>query len=260
MSPADIRSIAALVKAHHTGLAVELFGADALAPETLAEAMNLGLLTPAQVSASGALAGAFESGVKKLRPRPLTAWETLRAQAARQLGASMVVGLGDQVANSLASSVMSAGNEAVDSDRRRLVAAAVGYGVERHLSTAQIRSVIARVLGDDWARDVGRIAATEVQRAVNAGYAAAVATDFGAGASVAVIPNADACDKCRRAYLDGGIPRVFRLSDLPAPEVNFGVAAADRVVTLPPLHPWCHCQLIHVPEGWGFGDDWSLRP
>lgn len=258
MSPGDIASAASLIRAHHVGLAVELFGADAVSPETIAAAVKMGVLTVKDAAAAGVIAKAFEHGVAKLTPRPLTTWEMLRSRAARQLGAMMVVGLGDKAAHDFSTGVMAAGNASGDDDRRRLVATAVGYGLDRHLTASQVRSLIGTALGDDWTRDVGRIASTEIQRAVNAGYGAAVRTDFGGGAGVAVIPNPDACQKCRSAYLDGGKPKVMRLDDLPPPEVNFG--ATTKVVTMPPLHPWCHCQLVHVPSGWRFGDDWSLSP
>ena len=260
MTLAQMQSLAALIKGHHVALAIELFGVDAVSPESLAAVVAAGLLTQAQVAASAKsiAAQAFQHGADQVAKKPLSPWQQAYSQAVRQLGAQLVMGLGNRVAEDFTTQAVSSTNsDAIE--RRRIIAETVGYGIERELSTTQIRGLLGSALGDDWSRDVGRIAATEVQRAVNAGYASSVERDLGGDADVAVIPNQDACPACRKAYLEGGRPKIFKLSALPPPEVNFGVKSADRVTTRPPLHPWCHCQLVYVPPGAGFDEDWNLR-
>lgn len=257
MTLAQLQSLAALIKSHHIALAVELFGADAISPQSLQQAVEAGLLTQAQIesSALSVAAQAFQLGANKLNKKALPPWQQAYAQAARQLGAQLVMGLGNRVAEDFTTQAISSTN-ADALERRRLIAETVAYGIERDMGVTQVRGLLGSALGDDWARDIGRIAATEIQRAVNTGYATSVQRDIGDDANVAVIPNADACSACVKAYLKDGKPRIFKLSDLPPPEVNFGVKSSERVTTRPPLHPWCHCQLVYVPPGETF-EDWS---
>lgn len=260
MTLAQLQTLAALIKSHHVALAIELFGADAVSPQSLAAVVEAGLLTHAQVQASAKsiAAQAFQHGADKLNKKPMPPWQQAYSQAARQLGAQLVMGLGNRVAEDFTTQAISSSNaDAIE--RRRLIAETVAYGIDRELSTSQVRGLLGSALGDDWSRDIGRIAATEIQRAVNAGYASSVERDIGRDADVAVIPNPDACPACRRAYLSAGKPTTFKLGDLPPPEVNFGVKSSERVVTRPPLHPWCHCQLVYVPPGASFDEELNLR-
>jgi hypothetical protein len=58
------------------------------------------------------------------------------------------------------------------------------------------------------------------------------------------------CVNCNRLYLDSGIPRIFKLSEMAVS--NVGRKAADWLPTIGAVHPWCHCQLHVLPEGFGF--------
>lgn len=215
------------------------------------------------VAPAGAGAGAPPGGATgadgMIPDDDLPAWQRRYAEAARQHGAQMVVGLGNRTADRVAGDAFE-----VDLDQevelRRRTAETIAQGIESGESAGSTAAKLGRALDDDWTRDLGRIVMTETQAAVNAGYKHAVLDEIGDDALVAVIPDAGACAVCRRLYLERGKPRIFKAAALPPATVNYGVKAADKVPCVPPMHPWCACQLVYVEPGWSFNDEWQLLP
>lgn len=267
LSPADLSMLAELIKGHHIALAVQWFGAAAVDPESLKAVVDAGLLTPEQLEESswGTLGQAYALGAGKAQgqvagpAKTLTPWQEKQAAAARQHGAAMVVGLGNKLAGDLVTLTLSSDNQQAQK-YKQAIAEGVAQGIEAGKTWSQTRSALGEALDGDHTRDLGRIAATEVQRAVNAGYADQLVEDFGGEALAAVIPSPDACPQCRKHYLEDGKPRIFKLSELPPSTANFKKKQGEWVPTIPPLHPWCGCQLVHVEPGWGFDDNWTLLP
>lgn len=140
-------------------------------------------------------------------------------------------------------------NEAIDAIRDR-----VSQQFERRESRQWLRGELARALKDG-ARDVARIAETESQRAFNEGVAADVEERHGSDAWVFKRPNPNACGDCKRLYLDGERPIVFRLTELRANGSNFGRKKDDWLPTVDPTHPNCQCHLYHLPDGFTLDDD-----
>jgi hypothetical protein len=58
------------------------------------------------------------------------------------------------------------------------------------------------------------------------------------------------CPNCNRLYLESGIPRIFKISELAIS--NVGRKAANWLPTIGSVHTWCACQLHVLPEGFGF--------
>jgi len=115
----------------------------------------------------------------------------------------------------------------------------------------------------DWSRDMGRIGATEKQRAMQEGAVAGLKARRkkpGKSIRVAKQPTPDACPDCKRLHLDGGVPIIFPLSLLEANGTNVGRKRASWKAVVGPVHPWCACELIEVPDGWGFDADGNLSP
>ena len=180
-------------------------------------------------------------------PRP-----TLRQEAAEQArtrGAQRVVGLGNTVGDDLATLTIDSEGELAQ-ERRRRIAQAVGEGIAAGESRNEIRRRVVAALEGDYARDIDRIVDTETHTAMQQAWADRTLERFGKDALVAVVPSPSACAACMRLYTEGGVPRIFRLAELPASSVNFRRKSADRVACLPPLHPWCGCHLVRVPAGW----------
>lgn len=97
----------------------------------------------------------------------------------------------------------------------------------------------------DVQRDWHRIVNTEMHSARTQGISQGFRKQFGGGVTVIVRPHPDCCDLCRAAYLSRGIPKVFKLADL-AMRNNVGRTAAElkKEPGLPPLHPYCMCEIM----------------
>ena len=281
LTPDELERVRWLIRQNMVVLAVQLYGADSIPKELLDEAIKAGKITQAAVDAVGrGLAGdayllgyeQHKNPVQTAQETPedfaaradtvhagLSDWERRMARQARVKGAQFVVGLGNDVADDFTTLLISSDNEAART-ARRVIAEETATAIEARESWRRLRGTLGESLGEDWARNLSRIAATEIQAAVNAGIADAIEEESGHMAQVAAIPTPDACPVCRRFYLDGSKPRIYRLGDLPHHGVNFRKPQAQWVPCLPPSHPWCGCTIIEVPEGWEFDDAWELRP
>lgn len=132
---------------------------------------------------------------------------------------------------------------------------AVAQGVELGEGAKKVRSRILEHLNDG-ARDLDRIASTELQRAHDMGRAHDIAERYGADARVFKRTGKDACKSCHAAYDDeSGQPRIFLLSELQANGDNFGKKQKEWLPTVGPLHPNCHCTLYRMPTGATFDDE-----
>lgn len=93
----------------------------------------------------------------------------------------------------------------------------------------------------DWGRDLGRIAATEMQNVYEEGRAASIEDKEGKDAEVYKNVYPQACRFCIKFFTTSGIgsqPVVFKLSDLRAMGSNIGKKQAQWTPTLQPTHPW----------------------
>lgn len=130
---------------------------------------------------------------------------------------------------------------------------------------------LAHSLQTDWRRDWRRVAETELHSAKTQGQAQAIAHKIdvysdsdGVQSNVSVVPAPDACEDCKKLYLDeDGNPRVFVLKDLMDAGSNGEPGVSHKrekglhihwKTTLPPLHPRCGCSLTYVPPGFGWKD------
>ena len=282
LNPDELAKVKDLIRQNFVVLAIRLYGVDSIPKDLLDEAVKAGKITQAMLDTFGprGVAGdAYLLGYEQhahpaqtVSERPedfaaradqvhegLSDWERRMAQQARMKGAQFVVGLGNEVADDFTTTLISSDNEQAR-EARRVIAEDTASAIEARESWQRLRGTLGENLGEDWARDLHRIAATEIQAAVNAGIADAIEEQEGHEAFVAVIPNPDACEVCLRFYVRAGKPRIFKLGDLPPHGVNFKKPKAQWVACLPPSHPWCHCQLVSVPDGWAFDEDWVLRP
>lgn len=120
----------------------------------------------------------------------------------------------------------------------------------------QMASEIGKRTGA-WKKDLQRITATETQRAMQEGYSEGLIDREGDPKNILVVklPSPDACPDCVRLHLkagQGSPPRVFRLSELEANGTNHGRKRPDWKAVVGTVHPWCACELQHVPPGWGY--------
>ena len=281
----QIHDLAQTIRDAHTGLVIGMLGDDAVAPSEVKRLVTAGVLPKSALKiiddafTYGMLLTEIQAAVQrgtatvpsvslaqmrqrlKQRPLPLTPGEEAAVRAARQHAATFVRGLGNKIADDFTT-------KAIDADkalRRRYantISETVSEGIARRDAWRKIKSELGHRTGD-WARDFGRIAATEKQRAMQEGYTARLRAREGEDALVAKVPTPQACDHCVRLHLtngQGSRPRIFRIADLEANGSNVGRKANDWRAVVGPTHPWCECAMIHIPPGWGFDAENNLVP
>lgn len=196
---------------------------------------------------------------KALPREPLTESERAALTWARNSAATKVKGLGNRVASDFATIAIEADRE-LRVEQERAIREEVAEGIAERKAWRKVASALGDRTGD-WSRDLARIAATEQQEAMTEGQAAVMKRRAGGeDVRVAKRPNPDACEACLAAYTQNGRPRIFWLEELRANGSNVGKKRKDWKPTLGPLHPWCACELIEVPDGWGFDEAGDLMP
>jgi hypothetical protein len=319
VTPAQLRDLRQIIEDYHQAFIAGTIGPDTLKPADVQRLIDAGIL-PADIgytfqpgvrelppAAMNAIEDAYRYGhvlaasrtldEKRLRgkitydqfvteyaPRtPLTPAELNAIEWLKHSAATEIVGLGNRVADNFATTAIEA-----DAELRRkymgLIREALEENVERRDTWRKLASDLGHKTGD-WARDFGRIAATEKSKAMQEGVASGLIKEYGdpEDVRVAKLPNPGACPDCVRlhytAYGDpedvrvaklpnpgacpdcvrlhytageGSTLRIFKLSELVGNGTNVGKKRAAWEATVGPVHPWCGCELIHVPEGMGF--------
>jgi len=192
-------------------------------------------------------------------PVALTSAEQRAYDFASARAGTYIVGLGNRYSQELGTVLIDA-DQAL-ADRLRVgVRSAVAEKKARRQTVGELKTNLGR-LSEDWARDWDRVAATESHNAHQEGVLSATVARHGGGAMMAKIPEPDACKHCRRLYLGSdGLPIVKPASWWQAQGTNAGLKPADWKPVLGAMHPWCRCQLVRVPAGFGFNDDLELLP
>ena len=124
-------------------------------------------------------------------------------------------------------------------------------------SVSSIISEIGHKTGD-WNRDLGRIAATEMQTIYEEGRAAEIEKRYGKDALVHKDVYLQACRFCIKFYCTNGLgskPKLFTLDELRGNGSNIGRKQADWKPTLPATHPFCRCNIHAVQKGKIWNED-----
>ena len=111
---------------------------------------------------------------------------------------------------------------------------------------------------ENWNRDYGRIAETEMNSIFNLGRATQYKERFGEDVLVYKETFPQACRHCIRLHLTGGIgsmPIVKKLSEIIANGTNIGRKVADWLFTVDSEHPFCRCILKYVLPGMEWNDE-----
>lgn len=277
-TPEQVQEIARIIRDHHTAF-VASFAPDTVAEQEIQGLIDRGILPPETVEfikdsyLYGQLAStvrafddqkemkklSYESFKKRLkkRPVPLTEAEKSAISWAEHSAALHVRGLGNKIADDFSTVAIEA-----DADLRRkyedTIRSETKGALERRETWRKLASNMGHETGD-WARDFGRIAATEMQRAHQEGVSQGLKKREGDPETVMVakIPNSDACKHCVRLHLKNGhgsAPRVFKLSELQENGSNVGRKAADWKAVVGPVHPWC------FPAGTSVETDTGPKP
>ena len=114
---------------------------------------------------------------------------------------------------------------------------------------------------ESWKANWGKMSLSEKVDASMHGTADAIREDTGEESLVFKQPEPDACSHCVRLYTgNDGHPKVFTLSALAANGDNTGLRKTAWKPVIGITHPNCQCQLMYMPDGWGFDENGSLAP
>ena len=210
--------------------------------------------------------------------------EAAAEQIALTRAASHVRGLGNRIGATIGSSLIEA--DTVQATRyrglirdvlaarngskpaaARIKAEGIAQGKEEDFFDGMFRETAQQMASDlghltgNWSRDLLRITQTEAMTTMNEAQAERWKEDEGDPEDILVYRNVrpDACPACKSLYLDGTVPRIFRLAGLEANGTNVGRRRSDWLPVNGATHPWCSCvtvrlsRFVDVPTGWKHG-------
>jgi len=276
LTPQQIEELREIIREATTAVAVSTTGM-AATPEQLARLVDQGYIRQEDIRditldafelgrLLEKLPGADQMGYREFKdylrhnPVEMSDAERLAYGIARDRAGQFCVGLGTRASGEV-------GNEVVQLDEQLASAWRNGIQDESAWKAARRDAVTnlttrLRQMSEDWARDWGRIASTESQMAYQQGFLEATVRRHGSEELLAKMPEPNACDDCKRLYLDAdGRPEAHPASWWAENGVNnVGRKRADWLPVLGAMHPWCQCQLVRVPRGMVFDADGDLVP
>jgi hypothetical protein len=272
----QLYQIREIIADHHSAFIVNAISPSAVAPDILQRLKDKGLVSVKVNSIEDAylygqvLAMAddpkfatmtyeqFKQHIQK-NPIPLSPIETQAVNFAQQQAGQYCKGLGNRV-DTATGTILIEADAAQRQQMRDIIKTETAVNIARRESVQKLKSQLGWATRD-WSRDWQRIANTEKQNAMQRGVADHYAKRYGGDVRVAKRPMPDACKHCKRLHIGpDGHPRVFKLSELEANGTNVGRKAANWLPVVGTVHPHCQCQMIRVPDGWGFDEDGSLAP
>ncbi len=297
LTPAQLETLKRIVQDYHLAFALGVYGPDSIPPAETARLISMGIVpedlalvfTPRPGEEAPLamrltdLAYQYGQQLGDARQRDavtkmgadefLEHLEATRAELspvdrqamawARYNAGQHVRGMGDRISLQLGTVVLDA-----DAEQRRKYLGVIQRELEESIDKRATWRELASEIGhatEDWSRDMQRVAATETQFAMQEAQAREIAkhADDPDDVRVAKIPAPDACPDCVRLHLTAGPgspPRIFKLSELQANGTNVGRKRAAWKAVVGPVHPWCGCELVEVPGGWGFDEDGNMVP
>lgn len=277
LTPDQILEIQDIIELHHNAFIANTIGHDAVPDEVLDELREKGLLNKEskelikQVYTYGQTLGRinnpnaanmsyerFENYIQK-NPEPLTQMQQRAVRMAQINAGQYCMGLGNVIEKDTGRVLIEADQQfriQYEDKIKNLTA----LNAARRESIEKLRSDLGWSTGD-WSRDMKRIAVTEIGYATQQGQADYLRKKYGEDVFVARIPNPGACKHCIRLHIGpDGQPRIFKLSTLEEHGSNVGRKAFDWQSVVGPVHPNCVCNMISIPNGWGFNEEGDLVP
>lgn len=276
LTDAQLHAIRELIRDQHSAFVVNTVGPEAVSPELLEKLQSLGLVDIEVASIEDAylyghaLAAALDPRVanmtlqefkRYLRQNPVKLSEVERRAIdfAKHQAAQFAVGLGNKIDTATGQLLIEA-DARLRAERRDQIRSATAEALAKRKAIKELVSDLQWAT-KDWQRDWDRIAVTEKHNAMQRGVADSLLARYGDGVLVAKRPTPDACKSCKKLYLGSdGNPLIFKLTDLERNGTNFGRKVRDWLPVIGATHPWCQCQLLRIPQGWGFDEQGDLIP
>lgn len=182
---------------------------------------------------------------------PLSEAEKVAVRIVEQRAVEGITGLGNKIASNLRTIFIEK-----DLKQRKEFEEIIREASKKAIKKRETIKGIVSEIGhktNDWARDLDRIADFILHEAYDNGRAFAIKKSHGNNAVVYKRVHKDACEHCKRLYLEDEItwePRLFKLSELMGNGTNIGVKVKDWKPVIGATHPWCNCDLEYVPFGY----------
>jgi hypothetical protein len=191
----------------------------------------------------------FLSYLKKGQYVPMTSKEQNMYNIAQNRTYTHLKGLGETMKQTVNGIILEE-DQSKRLEYEKIIHDEIAIGIQERKSLRSIVSEIGHKTGD-WQRNLGRIVQTEYNNIFQEGRAAQIINLYGADALVYKTVFEKACRFCIKAYLTSGIgsePRIFKLSELIANGTNIGVKSDSYKPIVTSHHPFCRCQLHHLPK------------
>lgn len=182
---------------------------------------------------------------------PLTAAEKITLEHIRLRMYSDIKSLGNRIGNDVRNIALEKSNQ-TRAKYEDALKETFTSGVEQSKSASEIALELGHKT-KDWARDFDRISDYVLHEAFDTGKALSLlrkGEESGEEQYCIKEVYPGACEHCIRLYLTNGYgsqPRIFKVKTLLANGDNIGVKAADYKPVIGSTHPWCRCELHHLP-------------
>lgn len=166
-----------------------------------------------------------------------------------------IKGLGSKMTNALVQDISQQEMDRillVRKEREGVLKEEIAEGILNRDSIKKITSNVGNRMGT-WNKDWSRIVETECQGINQLGRAQVIADQHGIETRVFKQVFPGACKHCIALYLTGGIgsqPKIFTLSQLIQNGSNVGRKQKDWKAVIGYVHPYCRCELKHIPKDW----------
>lgn len=281
LSNDQLKEIEKIIKDHvnillygYTGQASNLnpdllkkLGIPANAPSTIESAFVLGKIVQ-MMNDEEVRKMTFDELKKKAKEMSLSKLQRNSLEYAKQNSAQYVTALGHKMSKTVNTAILQASKANNLAElQRQMIKDKVSDAISQEQTRGKLASELYHNL-EDWSRDWKRVAHTELWNAKLQGEVNAILsgetiyrnTTKGGETRVFRRPSADACNHCKRLYLesDGITPKIFLLEELINNGDNVGRKTKDWKPTTGTTHPNCTCPIAVVPDGFGFDKDGVL--
>lgn len=192
---------------------------------------------------------------------PLSDFEKEMVNSLKMALYSDIKGLGNRVSADFS-------HIAIEADKKqrmkyeKIIAQETKDAITDRKSVIKLASEIGHKTGD-WSRDLDRIADYQLHRAYCSGKVALMLRGDRDPKDVKVYFHVfeSACKECVKHYLTDGVgsqPKVFKLSDIINNGTNVGRKTKEWLPVVPPMHPWCRCEIEELMEGYAWNEEKKL--
>jgi len=269
VTKAQLKKIEEAIKRRFLGFTFEALGEEGLSPSQLEELKKLGIIrrgikhltvdpytlgkVVALVERTSSTKITYDDIMRAIKAKspdfvPLTGVEQEAINYASNHAGAYITNIMSTTLRDATGAIATARGAALNEVQNQVSEAIANRKTISELKTALFNRI------DDKYRDWKRVAHTEMNTAVQKGIYERIRKESPKGGDQLVFkrPAPNACRYCKKLHLkdDGVTPRVFKLSELA--ENNIGLKPDQWRPTIGSVHPWCHCQLVVIPEGYSF--------